>query len=97
MSLSPRPTVCVLLRSVTCADEHDVILAVSRVDSVHSDLGEAVVHVGPDEDGPPAHRVDWIVHQRVVTRKLDHIVREALGRLKAAECLARTLQKRKKK
>lgn len=77
MSLSPRPN-HVRLRSVTCADEHDVILAVGRVYSVHGDLRETVVHVGPDEDGPPAHRVDRIVHQRVVTRKLDHIVREAL-------------------
>lgn len=85
------------LRSLTCADEHDVVLAVGRVDSVHGDLREAVVHVAPDEDGPPAHGVDRVVHQRVVTGELDHIVREALRGLKTAKCLAWTLQKEKKK
>lgn len=62
----------------TCANKHDVILPVSSIDSVHSDLCEAVVHISPDEDGPPGHRVDRVIHQRVVTRKLNHIIWETL-------------------
>lgn len=78
---------------ITCANEHYIILPISSTDSVHSDLCEAIVHVGSDEDGPPAHRVDWIIHQRVVTCKLDHIIWETLSGLKAAKCLAGTLMK----
>lgn len=77
--------------SFTCANEHDIILSVGSADSVHGNLCEAVVHVSSDEDGPPAHRVDRVIHQRVVTRKLDHIVWETLCGLKAAECLTGTL------
>ena len=79
------------VKSFTCANKHDIILSIGGADSVHRDLREAVVHVGSDEDGPSAHRVDRVVHQRVVTRKLDHIVRETLCGLKTAECLAGTL------
>lgn len=79
-------------KSFTCADEHDIVLSVGGADSVHGDLREAVVHVGSDEDGPSAHGVDRIVHQRVVTGKLDHIVRETFRGFKAAERLAGTLQ-----
>ena len=83
-------------RSITCAYEHDVILSISSVDSVHSDLCEAVVHVGPDEDGPSAHGVHRVVHQRVVTRKLDHVIWETLRGLETAECLAGTLMEERK-
>lgn len=48
--------------SFTCANEHDIVLSISSIDSVHSDLCKAVVHIGPDEDGPSAHRVDRVVH-----------------------------------
>lgn len=75
----------------TCANEHDIILSIGSVHSVHSDLCEAVVHVGSNKDGPSAHRVDGVVHQRVVTCKLDHIIWETLCGLKAAKGLAGTL------
>lgn len=82
--------------SFTCANEHDIVLSISSIDSVHSDLCKAVVHIGPDEDGPSAHRVDRVVHQRVVTRELNHIIWETLCWLKAAECLAGALKKGRK-
>lgn len=75
----------------TCANKHHIILSVRSVDFVHSNLCEAVVHVGSDEYGPSAHRVDRVIHQRVVTRKLDHIIWETLRGLKTAKCLAGTL------
>lgn len=78
-------------KSFTCAYKHDIILSVCGADSVHSNLCEAVVHVSSDEDGPSAHRVDRVIHQRMVTRKLDHIIWETLRGLKTAECLAGTL------
>lgn len=78
-------------RSFTCADKHDIILSVGSADSVHGDLCEAVVHVSSDEDRPAAHRVHRVVHQRVVTCKLDHVVWETLRGLKTAERLAGTL------
>lgn len=71
-------------------------MAIGGADSVHSDLREAVVDVSSDEDGPPAHRVDRVIHQRVVTRKLNHIVRETLCRLKTAKCLTGTLKEENK-
>lgn len=64
--------------SLTCANKHDIILPIGSADSVHCNLCEAVVHISPDEDGLSAHRVDWVIHQRVVTSKLDHIVWETL-------------------
>lgn len=86
----------ILFKRITCANEHDIILAIGGVDSVHSDLREAVVDVSSDEDGPPAHRVDRVIHQRVVTCKLNHIVWETLCRLKTAECLTGTLKEENK-
>lgn len=71
-------------------------MAVGGVDSVHSDLREAVVDVSSDEDGSPAHRVDRVIHQRVVTCKLNHIVWETLCRLKTAKCLTGTLEEENK-
>lgn len=79
---------------ITCANKHDVVLSVRSTDSVHGNLSEAVVHVSSDEDGPSAHGVDGVVHQRVVTCKLDHIVWEALCGFKASECLAWTLSRK---
>lgn len=78
--------------TLTCSYKHDIILSISSAHSVHSDLGEAVVHVGPDEDRPPCHRVHWVVHERVVTGKLNHVVWETFCRLKAAESLTGTLR-----
>lgn len=79
--------------SSTCANKHDIILSVSSADSVHGDLCEAVVYICLDKDGPSGHRVDWVVHERVMTCKLNHIVWETLCGLKAAKCLAGTLKK----
>lgn len=86
----------IVFKCITCANKHDIILAIGGTDSVHSDLREAVVDVSSDEDGPPAHRVDRVIHQRVVTCKLNHIVWEALCRLKTAKCLTGTLKEENK-
>lgn len=77
---------------LTCADKHDIILPIGSVDSVHSYLCEAVVHISPDKDGPSAHGVNWIIHEGVVTSELDHIVWETLCGLKTAKSLAGTLK-----
>lgn len=71
-------------------------MAIGGADSVHSDLREAVVDVSSDEDGPPAHRVHRVIHQRVVTCKLNHIVWETLCRLKTAKRLTGTLKEENK-
>lgn len=75
----------------TCSDKHDIVLSVGSAHSVHGDLREAVVHISADKNGPPGHGVDGVVHKRVVPCKLDHIVRESLGGLKAAKRLTGTL------
>lgn len=77
---------------VTCANEHDIIMPVCGAHPVHSDLGEAIVYVGPQEDWPAVQGVYRVKHQRVVTGKLDHVVRETLGGLETAECLAGALR-----
>lgn len=83
-------------KSFTRANKHNIVLSVSSADSVHGNLCEAVVHICPDEDGPSAHRVDWVIHQRVVTCKLNYIIWETFCGLKTAECLAGTLTEGKR-
>lgn len=80
----------------TCSNKHNIVLSVSSAYSVHSDLREAVVHISPDEDRPPGHGVDGIVHERVVACKLNHIVWETLSGLEAAKCLTGTLMEAEK-
>lgn len=78
--------------SFTCANKHDVVLSVSCADPVHGDLREAVVHVSSDKGGPSVHGVHGVVHERVVTGKLDDIIRETFSGFKAAESLTGTLK-----
>lgn len=80
----------------TCSNKHNIVLSVSSAYSVHSDLHEAVVHICADEDRPPGHGVDGIVHERVVACKLNHIVWETLSGLEAAKCLTGTLMEAEK-
>lgn len=76
----------------TCPDEHDIILPVLRLHSVHHQLGELVVHVRPHHDGTPAYWVHWVVHGWVTPGKGDDIIREVLGGVESAECLTGTLR-----
>lgn len=94
-SLCWRNKVGIKNQPFTCSNKHDIVLPVSSTYSVHSDLREAVVHIGADEDRPPGHGVDGIVHERVVACKLNHIVRETLSGLEAAKGLTGTLEAKK--
>lgn len=76
----------------TGADEHDVILAVLRLHSVHHQLGELVVHIRPHHDGAPAYRVHRVVHGRVTPGEGDDIIREVFGGVESSEGLAGTLR-----
>lgn len=76
----------------TCANEHDVILSVLRLHSVHHQLGELIVHVCPHHDGTASYWVDWVVHGWVAPGKGDDIIRKVLGGVKTSECLAGTLR-----
>lgn len=67
-------------------------MAISSGDTVHSDAGESVGHGGLQEEGALAMGQDRVVHQRVVTGKLDHLVWEVLGGAEGAEGFAGTLQ-----
>lgn len=80
----------------TCSNKHDIVLSVGSAYSVHGDLHEAVVHISADEDRPPGHGVDRIVHERVVACKLNHIIRETLSGLEATKSLTGTLMEAKK-
>lgn len=46
----------------TCANEEDVIVAVSSSHSVYCDAGEGVAHVGLQEDGSLAMWQHRVVH-----------------------------------
>lgn len=71
-----------MYRSVqTCAQEEDLVVPVCGGHLVHSDGGVLVVSLRSDHQGPPAHGVDRIEHDRVVPDKRHHIVRELLGAL----------------
>ena len=71
-----------MYRSVqTCAQEEDLVVAVCGGHLVHSDGGVLVVRLRSDHQGPPAHGVDRIEHDRVVPDKRHHVVRELLGAL----------------
>lgn len=66
----------------TCADKHDVILAVLCLHPVHHNLSQLVRSVGLHEHGPAQGGIHGPPHQRVVTGKLQHRVGEILGAAK---------------
>lgn len=75
----------------TRPDEHDVVLSVLRLHSVHHQLGELVVHVRSHHDGTPAYRVHRVVHGGVTPGKGDDIVGKVLGGVESSECLTGAL------
>lgn len=85
------------LCALTCADEEDVIVSVSSGYSVDSNLSEGVTGIHLYEERPPPSGQDWVVHERVVPRKLDDVVREVLGGTEGAKGLTRTLGKEERK
>lgn len=62
----------------TCANKHDVILAVLCLHAVHHYLCELVGSVSLDEHGLAPGRKHGTPHQRVVPGKLQHRVGEVL-------------------
>lgn len=81
----------------TCPDEHDVVLSVLRLHSVHHQLGELVVHICPHHDGTSTYRVHWVVHGWVTPGEGDDIIGEVLGGVKSSKSLTRTLRTRPKR
>lgn len=76
----------------TRSDEHDIILSILRLHSVHHQLGELVVHVCSNHDGAPADWVHRVVHGRVTPGEGDDIIGEVLGGVKSSKRLAGTLR-----
>lgn len=77
---------------LTRSDEHDIILSILRLHSVHHQLGELVVHIRPHHDGTPADWVHRVVHGRVTPGEGDDVIGEVLGGVKSSERLAGTLR-----
>lgn len=79
----------------TCANEHDVILPILRLHSVHHYLGELVFHVGLDDDWPVVDWVDGVEHGRVSPRKGDDLVWKIFRRIETTESFTGALRKQK--
>lgn len=60
----------------TCSYEHDVILPIFCLHLIHHDLGELVIHVCFDYDGPVVDGGYRVKHGRVAPSKGHHLVRE---------------------
>lgn len=84
------------MKLCTCPNEHDIVLSVLCLHSVHHQLGELVVHVCPHHDGTPAYRVHWVVHGWVTPGEGDDIIREVLGGVESSKCLTGALRIRPK-
>lgn len=76
----------------TCPNEHDIILSVLGLHSVHHQLGELVVHICAYHDGTPTYGVHRVIHGRVTSGKGDDIVRQVLSGVEPSECLTGTLR-----
>lgn len=76
----------------TCADEHDVILSVLCLHSVHHQLGELVVHICPHHDGAPPYGMHWVVHGWVTPSESDDIIGEVLGGVEPSKGFTGTLR-----
>lgn len=75
-----------------CANEEDVVVAISGRDTVHSDASEGVGHGGLQEEGLLPMGQHRVVHQRVVPGKLDDLIWEVLGGAEGAKGFAGALQ-----
>lgn len=63
---------------LTCPDEHDIILSVLGLHSVHHNLFELVRNIGLDEHRLAQGRIHRPPHQWVAAGELQHRVREVL-------------------
>lgn len=70
----------------TCANKHDVILAVLCLHAVHHNLCQLVRNIGLHEHGLAQGGIHGPPHKRVVPGKLQHRIREVL---RASELSAR--------
>lgn len=62
----------------TCADKHDIVLAVLCLHPVHHNLAQLVRNVGLHQHGLAQGGIHGSPHQWVVTGKLQHRVGEIL-------------------
>lgn len=65
----------------TCAQEENLVIAVSSRHLVHRHRSILVVGVGPDHKGAPPYWVDGVKHDGVVPHKGHHVVWELLSGL----------------
>lgn len=81
------------LKMLTCSNEHDVVMAICSINSIHSDLCEAVRHSSAQEERTATEGCHWVIHQRMMTCELDHVIWEAFSGLETSKRLTGTLNK----
>lgn len=79
-------------RSLTCADEHNIVLSICSSHPVHSKLGGGEVSMTVQEDWPPSSRSYRVKHKRVIPCKLQHIVWKVLCGFKTPKCFTGALE-----
>lgn len=79
----------------TCADEHDVILAILCFYFIHHYLGELIVHICFDYDWSIVNGVDRIEHGWVASGKSYDFIRKVLGCIKSPKRFAWALWRKK--
>lgn len=79
--------------SLTCSDEHDVILPIGGGHPVHCQPGEGDPGVAAQEDGPAGSGHHGVKHERVIAGELQNVIRKVPGGFEAAECFTGTLQR----
>lgn len=77
--------------SVTCANEHDIILSILCFYFVHHYLGKLIVDVCFDYDRSIVNWVDRVEHGWVASGKGNNFIWELLRSIKSSKCLAWTL------
>lgn len=75
----------------TCSYEHDIILPILCLHLIHHDLGELVIHICFDNDGPTVDGVDRVKHGRVAPSKGHNLIRELFRGVVSSESFAWTL------
>ncbi len=76
---------------LTCANEHDIVLAVLSFHTIHHQLSELVLHVRAHHDGLPTHGLHGVIHGWVQACECDYIIRKVFGGVKASERFAGAL------
>ncbi len=73
---------------ITCAYEHDIILAILCFYFIHHYLGELVVHICLDYDWSIVNGVDRVEHGWVASGEGNNLIRKVLGCIKSSKRLA---------